>query len=96
MSVVDSAMTREIFRDISKRAVDISALNVHVMHGVVYLRGRLAKLRGLDDDMDLHDELMILVKILKQKPGVRDVICEVELAGPSVIERMTPKNRAKY
>jgi len=97
MSVVDSAMTREVLRDISKRPVDISCLDVHVMHGVIYLRGRLDKVRGLDDEMDLGDELHLIVRLLKQKQGIRDVICEVDLVGPGIIERTsTHLKRVRY
>ncbi|MEN6357078.1 MAG: hypothetical protein ABFD83_08355 [Armatimonadota bacterium] len=87
MTVVDSAMTREVMRDISKRsALDLGSLDVHVMHGIIYLRGRLEKLRG-GDDMDLHAELHMIVKLLRLKPGIRDVICEVEVAGPKLSPR---------
>ncbi|MCE5323726.1 hypothetical protein LLG46_10490 [bacterium] len=82
MTVVDSAMTREVMRDISKRsALDLGSLDVHVMRGVIYLRGRLEKIRS-SDDIDLHEELHMIVKVLRLKPGIRDVICEVDIKGP--------------
>jgi hypothetical protein len=74
-------MTREVLRDISKRPVDISLLSVHVTHGVVHLQGRVEKLRGSEDNMDLHEEVSLIVRLLKQKVGIRDVCCEVELGG---------------
>lgn len=86
MSLVDSAMTREVLRDISKRQLDISNLDVHVMHGVIYLRGRLERIRG-NDDMDLREELHLVLKLLRQKQGIRDIVCEVEIAGPTLIQR---------
>ena len=90
MSVVDSAMTREVLRDISKRPVDISQLSVHVAHGVVYLAGRVEKVRGYYQDIDLHEEMNIIVRVLKQKPGIRDVCCEIDLAGLSLSDRVSP------
>lgn len=69
MSVVDSAMTREVLRDISKRPVDISQLNVHVTHGVVYLAGRVEKVRGYHQEIDLREEMNIIVRLLKQSRG---------------------------
>lgn len=90
MSIVDSAMTRDVLRDISKRPVDISNLNVHVSHGVVYLRGRIEKIRGYYEDLDLEQELHIILKLLRQKSGIRDVTCEVEIAGETLKQRMTP------
>ncbi|MHB9037764.1 MAG: hypothetical protein ACYC64_13980 [Armatimonadota bacterium] len=93
MSVVDSAMTREVLRDISKRPLDISGLDVHVMHGVIYLRGRVGKIRGCDDNMDVGQELTLIVKLLRQKQGIRDVVCEVELAGGGIIESMSSHSK---
>ncbi|MCE5198387.1 MAG: hypothetical protein ABFD54_16590 [Armatimonadota bacterium] len=91
MSVVDASMTREVIRDISKRPLDLSGLDVHVSRGVVYLHGRLDKIRGYYDDTNLHQELMSIVKLLKQRPGIRDVVCEVELAGSHIIENTAPR-----
>lgn len=97
MSVVDSAMTRDVLRDISKRPLDISDLHVSVMHGVVYLRGRLDRLRGYYGDIDLREELHRVTRMLRQKPGIRDVVCEVELGGFSLAERLGEnKQRQSY
>ncbi len=87
MSLADSQMTREVLRDISKRPLDITGLEVHVCRGVVFLRGKLDKLRGYFEDIDVHEELNIITKLLRQKPGVRDVVCEVECIGPSALEQ---------
>lgn len=95
MSVVDSAMTREVLRMISKRSVDIAYLDVHVTHGVVYLRGRLEKLRGYHEDVNLEEELHVILKVLRQRPGIRDVCCEVDLSGPSLREREKQKVRRR-
>ena len=95
MTIVDSAMTREVMRDISKRPVDISNLDVHVTHGVVYLRGYIDRVRNYHEEVDLESELNIILKLLHQKSGVRDVCCEVQLAAPSVLERMKAENRRR-
>ena len=89
MSVADSAMSREALREISKRQIDISALDVHASHGVLYLRGRVDQLRG-QTELDLEREIHTILRVLKQKPGVRDVVCEIEIGEPSVTERMRP------
>lgn len=96
MSLVDSAMTREVLRDISKRPLDISDLHVSVMHGVVYLRGRIDKIRGYHSDIDLRDELRVIGHVLRQKSGVREVICEVDLCGLSLAERADGKKKQSY
>ncbi len=86
MSVVDAAMTREIMRDLAKRP--IANMDIHVMRGVVYLRGRLEPLRGYYENLDLTEELRVIVKSLRQKRGIRDVCCEVELGCASLEERL--------
>ncbi len=94
MSVVDSAMTREVLRDISKRPIDISNLNVYVNRGVVHLAGRVDNLRGEYRDLDLREEMNIIVRILKQKPGIRDVCCEidfVEIQMPGKLNKLRRK-----
>ena len=50
------------------------------MHGVVYLRGRIEKIRGYHSDIDLKEELRVIGHILRQKSGIREVICEVDLS----------------
>jgi hypothetical protein len=91
VSVVDATMTREAVREIAKHPVDTSGLEVHVMHGVAYLRGRVEKIRGYHEDLDLHDQVTMIIKILRQKPGIREVICEVELGGPTLRERLSSR-----
>lgn len=93
MSVADSAMTRQVLRHISKHPIDISGLEVHVIQGVVYLQGRLARLRGYHEDLDLEEELNSILKILRQSPGIRDVCCEVELSELGLRERMFPRSK---
>lgn len=95
MSLVDSAMTREVLRDISKRPLDISELQVDVLHGVVHLRGRIDRIRGYISDIDLQQEVYIITKLLRQKSGVRDVICEVEIGQGDVEHRVAQKDRKK-
>jgi hypothetical protein len=92
VSVVDATMTRDVLREIGRRPVDASGLDVHVTHGVAYLRGRIDKCRGYYDSIDLHEELMTIIKVLRQKPGIRDVICEVDFGGPTLKERMMSKD----
>ena len=93
MAIVDSAMTREVMHDLAKRPVDISALQVHVTHGIVYLRGRLEKQRGYYGDVDLREELNVIHKVLRQKSGIREVICEVEIGGLTLAERVDPHRK---
>ena len=79
MSLEDTALTREIMREIGRHPVDATYMQVHVSHGVVYLTGRLNKMRGYHQDTDLEESLHLIAKAIKQKPGIRDVSCEVML-----------------
>jgi hypothetical protein len=89
-------MTREVYRDISKRPLDISQLSVHVTHGVVHLGGRVERLRGYHVEIDVHEEMNMIVRLLKQKVGVRDVCCEVDFAGQTLADRMGRKKKSFY
>jgi hypothetical protein len=93
MPVEDAEMTRMVRREISRRYVDCNNLDVRVIHGIVYLAGYLEKLRG--HDTDLNDELQIILRILRQRPGIRDVICEAELGKPGMSVRAKAEERAR-
>jgi osmotically-inducible protein OsmY len=46
----DIEVRRMVLREISKRHLDISRLDVQVYHGVVYLRGTVSGVRGHNVD----------------------------------------------
>ncbi len=77
MPVGDSETTRMAQREIGRRSIDASRLDVRAMRGVVYLRGTIECLRG--HEMDLNQELEVIHRILRTKPGIRDVVMEVEI-----------------
>jgi hypothetical protein len=64
-------------REISKRNIDISMLDVHVHHGVVYLRGTVKKSRG--QNIDMKHEFSIISHILRGCPGIRDVVNDIHI-----------------
>ena len=78
MPVEDAEMTRMVRREISRRYIDSSNLDVRVMHGIVYLRGWVDRLRGHPLAVDLKEEMEMIHRILIQKPGIRDVVVEVD------------------
>jgi hypothetical protein len=89
MPVEDAEMTRMVRREISRRYVDTSSMDVRVMHGIVYLRGWVDQLRGHNVHVDLQEEMELIHRILIQKPGIRDVIIEVEFG-----RKASPSGRA--
>lgn len=79
MPVGDAQTTRLAHREISRRFIDITKLDIKAMRGVVYLRGQIKKLRG--HDVDLKHEMEVIRRVLHSKPGIRDVIIDVDLKG---------------
>lgn len=77
MPLEDVALRRQLMHEVAKRPIDYSLLDLHVVHGVVYLRGRVGKLRGYDADPE--KEIEKLCRIFRQKPGIREVINEVTI-----------------
>jgi hypothetical protein len=63
-------------RELSRRPIDCSMVEIHVTHGIVYLRGVVRAIRG--HDIDLQHEISILTTVLRQKQGIRDVINELQ------------------
>ncbi len=63
-------------RELARRPIDCSMVDVHVSHGVVYLRGTVRPIRG--HDIDLQHEISILLTVLKQRQGIRDVVSELQ------------------
>lgn len=68
----EAKMTRMVRREISRRLIDSSRLDVRYTHGSVYLAGYIRKLRG-HENVDLEEELTVLARILRTKDGIRDV-----------------------
>lgn len=77
MPAEDAQMTRLVQREISRRYIDATKLDVKAIHGVVYLRGSIRRLRG--HDVDLKHELGVIHKVLRGKPGIRDVVMDVDI-----------------
>lgn len=73
----DAELTRMAQREIARRFIDASRLDVKVLHGVVYLTGEIRGLRGYNTD--LKEELDTIYKILRQRPGIRDVVIDVRI-----------------
>ncbi len=76
MAIEDAYQTRSIQRELCRRYVDCSQVDVRVIHGVCYLRGVMRKLRT-HPQIDLEQEAEVIQKILRQKQGIREVIWEV-------------------
>ncbi len=76
MGAADAGYTRMVQRELNRRYVDTSRVDVRVIHGVCYMRGQITRLRT-HPEVDLEQESEIIRKILRQKPGIRELIWEV-------------------
>jgi hypothetical protein len=63
-------------REMARRPLDCSTVDVYCSHGVIYLRGTVRPMRG--HSIDLNQEITTLMTILRQKTGIRDVINELQ------------------
>lgn len=72
----DIETTKRARREFVKHHIDISRADLRVMHGVVYLRGTVARERGSTFD-DLKTETERIGRLLRQLQGVRDVVIDV-------------------
>jgi hypothetical protein len=79
MSLQDATMTRMAQREITRRSIDTSRIDVRCSHGVIHVAGFVAKVHG--HEVNLKHELEIVARSLRGRPGVRDVVIEVDLSG---------------
>jgi hypothetical protein len=63
-------------RELARRPLDCSMVEVSVSHGVIYLRGTIRAMRG--HEIDVPQEIAILQTVLKQRAGIRDVVSELQ------------------
>jgi len=77
---VDNEISRRVRRELNRRYVDTSRVQVRVSYGVVYLTGEMRPTRGMGGT--LQEELEIIRNILLHIPGVREVVdYQLHLAG---------------
>lgn len=78
MTLEDSRLRRRVQHEIVKRqSVNTDLIFVHVTHGVVQLTGEIRHVRS--QQIDLKDELKTIEDMIRQLPGVRDVINQVKV-----------------
>lgn len=77
MPAEDAMLTRMVQREIGRRYIDATRLDVKAFHGIVYLRGQIKGLRG--HNVDLKAELEVINRILRGRPGIREVIIDVQI-----------------
>jgi hypothetical protein len=66
--------SRAARREMSRHTLDCGEVQVSASHGVIYLHGKIRPLRGHEDNFE--ESVNALLKALRQRMGVRDVITD--------------------
>jgi hypothetical protein len=73
-----AALTKMVRGQIGRRLIDATQLVIQVSGGVVHFGGVLRPLRGAPNS-DMHLEMNNISTILRQKPGIKEVVWDVTL-----------------
>lgn len=65
---------RQVRREMGRHSVDCGEVQVSASHGVIHLHGRCRAMRG--HEANLETSVAGLLKALRTRPGIRDVITE--------------------
>jgi hypothetical protein len=65
---------RAVRKEFARRPIDMTRAQIHISHGIVRIGGQVRAMRG--HAMDLKSEMELIARVLKQMPGIRDVILE--------------------
>ena len=71
--------------EFARRGVDISRADLYVMHGIMYMRGDVKPMPKANI-ADMNVEMGIIVKILRQRPEIRDIVLDIKTSENEVIE----------
>ena len=71
--------------EFARRGVDISRADLYVMHGIMYMRGDVKPMPKANI-ADMNVEMGITVKILRQRPEIRDIVLDIKTSENEVIE----------
>ena len=71
--------------EFARRGVDISRADLYVMHGIMYMRGDVKPMPKANI-ADMTVEMGIIVKILRQRPEIRDIVLDIKTSENEVIE----------
>jgi len=75
----DIEAMRLVRKELARRPIDLTLAQIFISHGIVRVGGQVRAMRG--HEMDLKAELELIAKILRTKPGIRDVVIDAILRG---------------
>lgn len=79
MPLEDKEARLRVMREIAKFDVDTSMLDVKVINSVVYMGGRISRIRRLGAPENLRKVLEEMEEVIRGVHGVRDVVMEVKV-----------------
>lgn len=79
----DVFATKLARREFNKHLVDVTMADIRVSHGVVFIRGVISAQRTAHYS-DVEEETQRIVRILKQRPEIRDVALDVTYRRPII------------
>ncbi len=92
MPVEDIEMVRAVRREMARRCLDTGETQVCCMRGVVHLTGRVRPVKGRE--AEFGEEINVLYRVLKQRPGVRDVVMEWDTGAHKLGETSRVRSRS--
>ena len=76
MATLEDVRTRKKVRgEFNKRMIDITGMDLQVLHGVAYIRGVLKPIKG--GPQDLRKEVELIAKIVRNSGLVKDVVIDL-------------------
>ncbi len=84
MATEDKLLAMRIRRYLARKSADISLMEITCGKGMVTLTGELRSPRDLKGKLNLQDEMMEIVDLIRRVPGVKDVTNAVTLEGQSL------------
>ena len=73
---LDVAASKLVRKEFGRSGLDITYTDLRVMHGTCYIRGTISLSRG-GDAVDPKAELERVARIIRQRPGIKDVVIDV-------------------
>lgn len=77
----DVLATKIARREFNKHLVDVTMADIRVAHGIVYIRGTIQAQRTAHY-ADVEEETHKIIRILRQRPEIRDVALDVTFRRP--------------
>ncbi|MBA3725108.1 MAG: hypothetical protein H0W86_01335 [Armatimonadetes bacterium] len=75
----DIEAMRTVRKELARRPIDTSMMNIGLNHGIVKFGGQVKAMRG--HALDLKVEVELVAKVLRTRPGIRDVVIDCIFRG---------------